>query len=165
MVIDNTLDTCAPFKTSLVSDDIEIDTLLPASFRTADDDVIPTSIDTQACVASELDLHRPRQIYGLLWLAGRPRLPRPLHYQIVVSREVLITERMDMHLVRRKRLVFIKPLPRYLLKSSLWDTFLGCSVSCRCTTTTSTLHKAEFCEKKMLRCVWVFGVICGIDCP
>lgn len=150
MVIASASVTCAPFKTSLVSDEtIEIESLLPASFRTADDDVIPTSTDPQACVASELDLHRPRQIYGLLWLAGRPRLPRPLHYQIVVSREVFITERMDMHLVRTKRQVFIKPIPRYLLRSSLWDTFLGCSGLCRCATT-STLDKAEECERKVL---------------
>lgn len=39
----------------------------------------------------------------------------PLHHQIVRQREIVITEKMGLHLLWHKNRIFIKPLPSYLL--------------------------------------------------
>lgn len=130
--------SAAPFTTRLLEepqpDDGQntVEALLPASFRTESDHVVATDSDVSACVKRELNLDRPRQIGTLLWLAGRARRPRPLHYQIVVSREVFIAEQMDMHLVRTKTQILIKPLPRYLLEPVFWSKYLACDEGCAC---------------------------------
>lgn len=138
-----------PFSVSLLSsDETSADSLLPASFRTSSDDIVASCHDPWGCIASELNLDRPRQIHSILWLAGRQRLPRALHYQIVVSREVLITERMDMHLVRTRREIFIKPLPRYLLEPMFWSTYLQCTDGCICSTAHDAQNKLLMCETR-----------------
>lgn len=109
-----------------------VESLLPASFSTPSDDIIPTTRDPWSCITNELDVERPRQIHHLLWLAGRSRAPRALHYQIIVSREILIAEQMDMHLVRTRSQIYIKPLPRYLLEPRFWNTYLSCHEQCIC---------------------------------
>ncbi|KAK0644045.1 hypothetical protein B0T16DRAFT_417044 [Cercophora newfieldiana] len=72
----------------------------------------------------ELDLERLHRIMSRLWIAGRPMPPRPLHHQRLLNRDIIITERMDLHLVWTKRRIFIKPIPRFLLHTSIWQTAL-----------------------------------------
>lgn len=72
----------------------------------------------------ELDLERLHRIMSRLWIAGRPMPPRPLHHQRLLNREIIITERMDLHLVWTERRIFIKPIPRFLLDTSIWQTVL-----------------------------------------
>ncbi|KAK1656685.1 hypothetical protein BDP55DRAFT_688225 [Colletotrichum godetiae] len=50
--------------------------------------------------------------------------PRSLHYQRLLNREVIITEKLDMHLVWTNGRIFIKPLPRYLLEQRFWEKYL-----------------------------------------
>ncbi|KAH8743442.1 hypothetical protein F5883DRAFT_722659 [Diaporthe sp. PMI_573] len=71
--------------------------LLPASYRTESDHVAAPAHHVAACVAKELDLRRLTRIHGWLWVAGRPMPPRPLHHQRLLSREIFVTEQMDMH--------------------------------------------------------------------
>lgn len=52
--------------------------------------------------------------------------PRPLHYQLVLDREIFVTERMDMHLVWTKGRIFLKPIPRFLLEPRFWSDYLSC---------------------------------------
>ena len=80
----------------------------------------------------EFDLDRLDRIFRWLWVAGRPMPPRPLHHQLLLSREIFVTERMDMHLVWTTGRIFLKPIPRFLLVPRFWTGGLSCSRKCRC---------------------------------
>lgn len=45
-----------------------------------------------------------------------PMPPRPLHHQLLLSREISVTEQMDMYLVWMTGRMFLKPIPRFLLE-------------------------------------------------
>ncbi len=47
----------------------------------------------------ELDLSRLNIIHGWLWRAGLPEKVQPLHHQKLLQREIVLTERVDLHLV------------------------------------------------------------------
>jgi hypothetical protein len=79
--------------------DEQLLSLLPASYRTESDNLVPPSDDTiDTCVEKELNLQRLSKVMAWLWIAGRPTPPRPLHYQLLLQREIFVTERMDMQL-------------------------------------------------------------------
>jgi hypothetical protein len=59
--------------------------------------------------------------------------PRPLHYQQAASREIVVVEKMDLHLVWEPNRIYLKPLPRYLLSHSFWRDHLVCKPGCCCT--------------------------------
>lgn len=59
-------------------------------------------------------------------------LPRPLHYQVAASREILVYEQMDMHLVWGSNRIYLKPIPGYLLDYSFWNDLLVCKSNARC---------------------------------
>ena len=72
----------------------------------------------------ELDLSRLDRIHHALWWAGRPVPARPLHRQIVLGREIVIAEQVDLHLVWSKRRIYVKPLPKPLLNYDFWATII-----------------------------------------
>ncbi|KAK1452525.1 hypothetical protein CMEL01_16754 [Colletotrichum melonis] len=116
--------------------------LLPASRRTKDDDLVAPALspilnpagvaDTHymmhilGWISDEVDLDRLAHIHEWLWIVGRPMPPRPLHQQRLLNRDIMITEKMDMHLVWTTGRIFIKPLPRFLLSRRFWERFLCC---------------------------------------
>ncbi|PHH81399.1 hypothetical protein CDD82_876 [Ophiocordyceps australis] len=125
----------APFSTSPL--DLPHDTsisLLPASYRGKDGDIVPAASESSAlaCLDKELDLDRLARIQPHLWLAGRPVPPRALHHQLILGRTILVTERMDLHLVWTTGRIFIKPLPRFLLEPCFWHHHLSCGSSSGC---------------------------------
>ena len=63
---------------------------------------------------------------------GRPMPPRPLHHQLLLSRGIFLTERVDMHLVWTTGRIFLKPIPRYLLEPRFWTLHLASSELCSC---------------------------------
>jgi hypothetical protein len=65
-----------------------------------EDDLIPAPLD---------------QIHDHLWMVGRMLPPRPLHLQLLMAREIILTENVGLHLVWTKGKIFVKPLPQYLL--------------------------------------------------
>ena len=75
----------------------------------------------------QLDLFTPRldKIYRYLWLAGEPAPARPLHRQRLLRREIVLTESPDEHLVEDRAVIFVKPLPEYLLSFEFWTTHLS----------------------------------------
>ncbi|KAM0418929.1 hypothetical protein ACHAPT_012087, partial [Fusarium lateritium] len=91
--------------------------LFPASYLTKSDDLVASSRDVWACIESELGLQRLNKVHGLLWLAGRLLPPGPLHHQLLLGREILVTEQMDMHLVWTTGRIFVKPILRFLLEA------------------------------------------------
>lgn len=69
-------------------------------------------------------MDRLNDVHGFLWMAGRPMPARHIGYQIVLSREVVVVENMDLHLVWKAKRIFIKPLPKYLLEEEFWKQHL-----------------------------------------
>ncbi|OIW22655.1 hypothetical protein CONLIGDRAFT_545556, partial [Coniochaeta ligniaria NRRL 30616] len=106
--------------------------LLPASYRTATDDIAAAGPHARACIAKALDLQRLDMITGWLGVAGRPMPPRPLHHQLLLSRELFVTEQMDMHLVWTSGRLFLKPVARFLLDPAFWAEYLCCRPGCGC---------------------------------
>ncbi|KAF4244033.1 hypothetical protein CNMCM8980_010369 [Aspergillus fumigatiaffinis] len=111
---------------------------LPASYRTEDDHLVSPSNNVMGCVEKELDLQRLDKIVDWLWVVGRPMPPRPLHHQLLLGREIFITERMDMHLVWTRGRIFLKPIPRFLLEPCFWTDYLSHGKDCECS------HNGEY---------------------
>ncbi|KAK3946625.1 hypothetical protein QBC32DRAFT_272030 [Pseudoneurospora amorphoporcata] len=84
-------------------------------------------------IAREFDLSRLHSIRHLLWLAGRPVPPRPLHQQVLMNREPIVTEQLEQHLVWGGGRVFLKPISKFLLTREFWTRELTCKgeESCR----------------------------------
>ncbi|KAF1352875.1 hypothetical protein EJ07DRAFT_135539 [Lizonia empirigonia] len=131
--------------------------LLPASYRTKDD--ILQVPDTGAeFLWYELGVDRLNVVHPWLWVAGRPMPPRALHHQELLGREVVVTERMDMHLVWSRTRIFIRPLPRFLLEPRFWVDHLSCKDDCKCPPIVSYSPKGstECEEAKLRRCALGF---------
>lgn len=119
----------APFRTALLkvssSDGIsqpEVP-LLPATFR-KNYNIESVDADIGAFLDIELNVRRLNEIHSWLWLVGLPSAPRPLHYQVVKEREIVVTEQLDLHLVwssAKSSWILIKPLPRFLFCPVFWQ--------------------------------------------
>ena len=109
----------------------KLEDILPASFRDDDLSLHTPLREISKFLHLDLSVQRLNNIHRLLWLAGRPMPPRPLNYQISVSREIIVDEKTDMHLVWGPgRRIHIKPLPQYLLDSRFWSAHLVCKDNC-----------------------------------
>ncbi|OBT77957.1 hypothetical protein VF21_04362 [Pseudogymnoascus sp. 05NY08] len=69
----------------------------------------------------DLDVSRLTDVELHLWWAGMRKAARPLHRQVMMGRDVVITEQADLHLTWRGSRIYIKPLPSYLLDADFWD--------------------------------------------
>lgn len=69
----------------------------------------------------ELDMERLHRIMHWLWLCGQTVPPRPLHHQLLMDRRIVVTERLDFHLVWGNNRIFLKPLPRWLIHRDFWE--------------------------------------------
>ncbi|RMZ85743.1 hypothetical protein DV737_g410, partial [Chaetothyriales sp. CBS 132003] len=101
---------------------------------------------------SEFSVKRLNDVFEYLFLAGLPVPPRPLHHQLVLQREIVITEKMDMHLVWTSGRIFLKPIPRYLLSTTFWNSHLKCEDSCDCGKKTNKTSEAQ-CAVKSCRSI------------
>ncbi|KAJ3488537.1 hypothetical protein NLG97_g6182 [Lecanicillium saksenae] len=124
--------------------------LLPALFRKESGDLAAVGEHVTACVEDELDLRRLASISNWLWVAGVPLPPRALHHQLLLGREIFVTERMDMHLVWTGGRVFLKPIPRFLLDSAFWARYLCCR-ECSCSSGKSGAAQAECTRRGLYR--------------
>ncbi|CAH0047352.1 unnamed protein product [Clonostachys solani] len=128
----------APFNIRLLGDptvvltiDEQLLSALPACYMNQSDDLdVPELSD--AYIWRILDVDRLDQLARWLWMAGRPRPPLPLHIQVSANPEILLTERIQKHLVWNHRGIFIKPMPRLLLEPHFWDRHLSCLKDCLC---------------------------------
>lgn len=93
---------------------------LPASYRRRDRTGSSLDVASPAYVKDDLDVTRLNEIHDWLWLAGLPMPARPLNYQRVRSRRIVVCEQTDLHLVWAPGYIFLKPLPGYLLDASFW---------------------------------------------
>lgn len=73
----------------------------------------------------ELDMARLDRIHHHLWLAGRPSVgARPLHRQLMIGRQIILTEQADLHLVWQDSRIYVKPIPDFLLDYNFWTEYL-----------------------------------------
>ena len=126
--------------------------LLPASYRTPEDDLIPPIPDDISYFEKELGVGRLNELSRWLWLAGRPMPPRPLHYQLLLGRGIIIAEQMDLHLVWTSGRIFLKPMPRYLLEPCFWTACLACQHDHSC----SPAAEKPCSNQKVWRCALGF---------
>ncbi|KAL5364464.1 hypothetical protein BJX96DRAFT_187805 [Aspergillus floccosus] len=126
--------------------------LLPASYREAPGNLIPAACNITACIEKEFDLNRLASAHKWLWAAGLPLPPRALHHQLLLGREIFITEQLDMHLVWTTGRIFLKPLPRFLLDPDFWVEYLSCEHECSCAFggEVSSVVQPE-CKRRVLR--------------
>ena len=69
----------------------------------------------------ELDVTRLNRLHKHLWVAGLPHLPRTLHNQVEIGRQILVTEKADMHMLWSHPVIYLKPLPDFLLCYDVWE--------------------------------------------
>ncbi|KIW55044.1 hypothetical protein PV05_07361 [Exophiala xenobiotica] len=109
------------------------DLILPAAFNDMSPlarELLPLRIEerneVQRFLCAFLDISRFNSIRKMLWLIGVPGAPRSLYYQKLLRREIVIAERLDLHLVWAKSRIFIKPLPDFLLNYEFWENHISC---------------------------------------
>jgi len=96
---------------------------LPASRRTKNDHIVVPEADAEF-LRAELRVKKLTDIQDWLWVCGRPMPPRPLHHQVVISREIIVTETPELHLVWSNHRIFVKPMPTWLLDPDFWEAHL-----------------------------------------
>ena len=136
--------------------------LLPACRRSSNDNLEPFPViglqqdptasggydDVVRCqswIDEEINIQRLGGIQEWLWIVGRPRPPRPLHQQLLMNRNIVVTEKMDLHLVWTTERIFIKPLPRFMLEPLFWQKFICCQKGGACYSTSCDLGARRSC--------------------
>ncbi|KAK7910664.1 hypothetical protein PG985_013145 [Apiospora marii] len=95
-------------------------------------------------ISENLSLARLNCIHSDLWFVGRPCPARPLHQYRIRELNIVVTEQMDMHLVWESHIIYLKPLPRYLLSPKLWESYLVCGDACHCSTQGQPEHMPDY---------------------
>jgi hypothetical protein len=123
----------------------KFDHLFPAAYRNKHTLELP-SVDL-ASLELELNVKRLNNVHEYLWLAGRPMQPRPLHYQRAASREIVVVEQMDLHLLWENNTMCFKPIPRYLLSHDFWKEHLVCKSDSKCACFVNECEKGSAIEQ------------------
>jgi len=98
--------------------------LLPATSRTRTDNIIVPRADDIDFFERDLLVRRIDNVKRHLWIVGRPMPPRPLHHQLMLQREIVVSEDVEHHLVWAKSKIWVKPLPLYLLDPDFWSSHI-----------------------------------------
>jgi hypothetical protein len=99
---------------------------IPTLFRTRDNTMLYTPRDMTSFVSSELNVSRLDDMVDRgLWLAGRIGNICPLHRQRLLGRRVVITEQLDLHLLWKEAVIFIKPLPGWMLDEGFMNKYVS----------------------------------------
>ena len=81
---------------------------------------------------SHLSVRRLNLISSYLWLAGRPQADplkkSSLHHLHATGFQLVILEDADLHLLWKNDIVYIKPLPSFLLSFDFWQNNLCASL-------------------------------------
>ncbi len=114
----------APFRRQYIKDTKDF---LPTAYR-HNHDFLPFDTTTEGYIRylkHDLDVSRIEKIQGWLWICGRQIATPPLHHQKgVMERQVVATDRLDLHLTWDVQKVFMKPLPAYLLDLKFWGDYI-----------------------------------------
>jgi hypothetical protein len=80
-----------------------------------------TADDTMRWLKDDMDLDRLNRIQRYLWLAGRPMRARPLHRYRLYGLEIRYTQQVDLHLLKTRKYLMLKPLPLWILSLDFWQ--------------------------------------------
>lgn len=90
--------------------------------------LIPLQLDDPSSLRQYFQQHlsvaRLNVIHQHLWFAGLPRCAQPLNNHIIRNRRFVVTERADFHLLWQKDVLYVMPLPAYLLDHEIWTSHL-----------------------------------------
>ncbi|KXJ90255.1 hypothetical protein Micbo1qcDRAFT_196391 [Microdochium bolleyi] len=103
----------------LPTEPLPLRSLLPASFRTRTDELVVPEPNFDF-LEQELLVRKLNAVQDWLWACGRPMPPRPLHHQLVIRRDIVVTESPELHLLWGNGRLYLKPLPRWLLDPGFW---------------------------------------------
>jgi len=82
-----------------------------------------TSAAAYRFIDTELGTSKLDSIYRRLWYAGVPRkYIKPLHHQRVLSREIVVSERL--HLIVGDNAIYVKPIPPCLLHPDFFQEYI-----------------------------------------
>ncbi|KAL8914083.1 MAG: hypothetical protein Q9171_001199 [Xanthocarpia ochracea] len=93
------------------------------------DDLLVRHGELDDYLASQLSVRRLNAIHDSLWRAGLPGRVQALHHQKVLRRCILVTERIDLHLVWTDDHIFIKPLSPFLLQHAFFSQHISPNTS------------------------------------
>ncbi|KAH6718799.1 hypothetical protein BKA61DRAFT_262723 [Leptodontidium sp. MPI-SDFR-AT-0119] len=111
---------------------------LPASYsksnsKTGRPTVAVPAHSVQDFLQKELSLGKLDSMLAYLWFAGAERPALPLLSQLAIGRDIVVCERMDLHLLwENSGKIFVKPVPRFLLDLEFWSEHLTCPARCGC---------------------------------
>ncbi|KAK1255935.1 hypothetical protein MKX07_008194 [Trichoderma sp. CBMAI-0711] len=108
----------------------ELRSILPASFRNGSAWIGPPHNRVRYFLADDLNMDKLTEASAYLFIVGKVKSPRPLHYQQALGLEVQVSERLDTHLLWANGKIYIKPLPRYVFEPKFWTEYLDCPKSC-----------------------------------
>ncbi|KAF2679888.1 hypothetical protein K458DRAFT_434780 [Lentithecium fluviatile CBS 122367] len=99
--------------------------------------------DTLAFLQRELSLGSLTGMLRHLWFTGANRPAMPLHYHLAVGREIVVVDRMDLHLLwTNEGRLFVKPVSRFLLNPAFCQINLQCPSACSCDNLAATCRTA-----------------------
>jgi len=81
----------------------------------------PDDQDVGKFLLEDLNVDVLNKMHQHLWWAGRPYNIRALHLQHALQRSIVINEKPGLHLLWYEDIIYIKPLPPYLLSVAFFD--------------------------------------------
>lgn len=108
----------------------ELRRMLPASFRNGPAWVGIPYNRVQHFLKGDLNIEQLAEASTYFPILGKAKPPQALHHQQALGLEILVTEKMDTHLLWTKGKIFIKPFPKYLLDPQFWSEQLDCPEGC-----------------------------------
>ncbi|KAG9235916.1 hypothetical protein BJ875DRAFT_503705 [Amylocarpus encephaloides] len=108
--------------------DLNMPTTYDAKPRITDDSTQSDPAFSKFNTLGHLSISRLERITRHLWLAGRPQISSskksPLHRLRATNFEFVLYEQADLHLLWGGGLIYIKPLPSFLLCHTFWESTL-----------------------------------------
>ncbi|KAK3320046.1 hypothetical protein B0T19DRAFT_451394 [Cercophora scortea] len=110
---------------------------MPASYHYYDASgkhvVANPAADIPAFLQRELSVGALGDMLEHLWFAGARRPATPLQFHVAMGREIMVADRMDLHLLwDNGGRLFLKPVTRFLLDPTFWRNNLRCPNACAC---------------------------------
>lgn len=81
--------------------------------------------NVQNFLGMDLRLTRLDRVERYLNYCAQKKPARPLHEHFMENRSITATENVGLHLVCPAKLIFIKPMPAYLLHYKFWEAYLS----------------------------------------
>ncbi|KAI1101483.1 hypothetical protein F4804DRAFT_315866 [Jackrogersella minutella] len=128
------------FSPDLFGNEVGITDDLPASYHSHEGSgkqkrrvVANPAHNIEKFLEQDLSLGSLEHMLKHLWFAGAKHVATQLHFQVAMGREVVLSDRMDLHLLwDNDGRIYMKPIPRYLLCSTFWQDYLKCPHGCGC---------------------------------